>query len=388
MSKGGDQRDRERRMKARLESGYGLTSGPLPNMNSDEAKRFIQNLRGALRECQKDLEDAERRASIQANIRKEIMRLRDTDPEPPKWVLNPTKEAKHGPGIPTLLASDFHWGEVVDPKQVAGANEFNLRIARQRARVLVERTINLCTRHMVQPSYPGIVFALGGDMVSGDIHEELSETNELPMGPVLLDLYGVLIWCIETLASTFGRVYVPAVTGNHGRMTRKPRMKNRAGTSFDWILYALLERHFEKDHRISFQVATAADASYKVMGHAYLLSHGDQFRGGDGQVGALGPILRGDLRKRTRNGQIDSSYQTLLLGHWHQYTHMERVIVNGSLKGYDEYAYGNNFGYEVARQALFFTHPDHGITFACPVILQDNPFRKPDKKDCVFGRVK
>lgn len=372
-------KDRNKAALAERMAGKNLTHHVLPTMTPKENAAFIRRLQQEIRELGKDLADAEQRASVQANIRREIFKLRDAEPHVPNWVLKPTKEIKHGPGIPTVLASDFHWGEVVDPKQVGGANVFNLRIARERCRLLIERTIDLCTRHMVQPKYPGIVFALGGDMVSGDIHEELSETNELPIGPVLVDLYGVLIWCIETLASTFGRVHVPAVTGNHGRMTRKPRMKNRAGTSFDWILYAMLEKHFEKDSRVTFQVGTGSDVNYSVVGHGYLLSHGDQFRGGDGQVGALGPILRGDLRKRTRNGQIDAAYQTLLLGHWHQYTHMERVIVNGSLKGYDEYAYGNNFGYEVARQALFFTHPEHGITFACPVILQENPFRNITK---------
>lgn len=59
---------------------------------------------------------------------------------------------------------------------------------------------------------------------------------------------------------------------------------------------------------------------------------------------------------------------------------MGRVIVNGSLKGYDEYASVSNFGYEVAQQALFFNHPKHGITFACPVLVQDHPYKKASRE--------
>ena len=59
-------------------------------------------------------------------------------------------------------------------------------------------------------------------------------------------------------------------------------------------------------------------------------------------IGALGPIIRGDHRKRSRNAQIDMEYDTMLCGHWHQLIQIERLIVNGSLKGYDEYAYSNN----------------------------------------------
>ena len=88
-------------------------------------------------------------------------------------------------------------------------------------------------------------------------------------------------------------------------------------------------------------------------------------------IGALGPIIRGDHKKRSRNGQIDMAYDTLLMGHWHQYMHLSRLIVNGSLKGYDEYAYSNNFGFEAPQQALWITHPKHGITFRMPVYVDE-----------------
>jgi hypothetical protein len=37
--------------------------------------------------------------------------------------------------------------------------------------------------------------------------------------------------------------------------------------------------------------------------------------------------------------------------------------VNGSLKGYDEYAYVSNFGFETPRQAFWVTTPEHGPSF-------------------------
>jgi hypothetical protein len=44
--------------------------------------------------------------------------------------------------------------------------------------------------------------------------------------------------------------------------------------------------------------------------------------------------------------------------------------VNGSLKGYDEYADANNFDVEQAQQAMWITHPQHGITFRMPIFVQ------------------
>jgi predicted phosphodiesterase len=214
---------------------------------------------------------------------------------------------------------------VVDPAQIGGVNAYNLEIARKRARTLIEHTIDLLTNHMVNPQYPGIVFALGGDMFSGDIHEELMATNEKEVMPTFIDIYEVLVWCIETLADQYKRVFVPCVTGNHGRNTHKIRSKGRNFTNFDWLLYQLLARHFEKDTRVRFSIPDGPDCLYKIYGHRYLLTHGDQFRGSD----ALSALVRGDHKKRNRNNQINMEYDTMICGHFHTLIQLQRLIVNG-----------------------------------------------------------
>ncbi len=290
----------------------------------------------------------------------------------PQWlVTKPT--GKSLPGVPVTMWSDWHWGEVVFPDQVNGVNEFNLTIAHERARRLVDRVVYLLKNHVVNPEYPGIVCNLGGDMLSGDIHEELKESNDVPLLPALLDIFGVLCWAIKVLADEFGYVFVPCVTGNHGRMSRKPQAKNRNFTNYDWLLYQLLAKHFEGDSRITFFIPDGPDALYSVCGHKILLTHGDQFRGGDGMIGAIGPITRGNQKKLARNSSIHREYDTMMIGHWHQYMPLHRTLVNGSLKGYDEYANSNNFGFEPPIQALFLTHPKNGIIMHLPVYLEPHP---------------
>lgn len=346
------------------EAAIAAATGAVERAAYDEK---LVELRDTVAELKTQLLGA-RRDSLDAQyIRTKIIGLRDAKPEPPIWMLR-KGGGKSVAGVPTLFLSDFHWGEVVDSGQIGGVNEFNMSIANARLRTVVEKTTHLLKEYINPSSYPGIVVALGGDMVSGDIHDELSVSNEQPIMPVVVDLWGKLIWAIETLAGEFGKVFVPCVTGNHGRNTMKIRAKGRHHTSFDWLLYQFLAKHFENDDRVQFLIPDGPDAYYKIYGHRYLLTHGDQFRGGDGLIGALGPIVRGDHKKRSRNSQIDMGYDTMLLGHWHQLIQLERLIVNGSLKGYDEYAYSNNFGYEPARQGLWLTHPDHGITFSMPVI--------------------
>lgn len=310
-------------------------------------------------------------------IRTKIIGLASEPVAAPSWLVN-QKLAKSSPGVPTLLCSDWHWGEVIKPDQIGGVNEYNLEIAHERAKQLILRTIDLLNNHMVNPKYPGIVMALAGDMVSGDIHDELKETNEIPLIPAAVDLFGVLIWCISTLADKFGKVFVPCVTGNHGRTTNKIRAKDRAYTSLDWLVYVLLEKHFANDKRITVHVPAGSDAYYRVYGHRYLLTHLDQFRGGDSMIGCLGPITRGDHKKRSRNMQVNMGYDTMIGGHWHQLIQLQRLIVNGSLCGYNEYAWQNNFPFEIPRQALWITHPDHGITFSMPVNVGERDIKKPD----------
>lgn len=261
-------------------------------------------------------------------IKRKILKLKNLEPKIPKWLIKTSSKKKFA-GVPTLFASDWHWGEIVDPNQINGVNEYNMTIAQNRAKQMIEKAVDLLKNHVAHSDYPGIVYVLGGDMVSGDIHEELQATNEKEIMPTVIDLFGVLIWCINTLANEFGNVFVPCVSGNHGRNTHKIRAKGRNFTSFDWLLYQFLAKHFENDKRIQFLIPDGPDAYYSVYGHKYLLTHGDQFRGGDGVIGALGPIVRGDHRKRSRNAQIDMTYDTMIIGHWHQLIQLERLIVNG-----------------------------------------------------------
>ena len=317
----------------------------------------------------------------QETVRQEIIRLSKATVPQPKWMLDTTTTGKVL-GVPTLLASDWHWGEVVDRKQVGGVNEYNLSIANRRAKSLIENTIKILRNEFSRKDIPGIVFALGGDMVSGDIHEELSRTNEQPIMPVVLNIFGVLSECLEVLADEFGRVFVPCVSGNHSRITHKPFSKERNHLSFDWLLYSFLAKKYEKDTRLTFRVPEGPNCEWSVYNQRYLLNHGDEFRGGDGMIGPLGPIIRGDHKKRSKGSQIGAGYDTMLLCHFHRYMPLgDQLIVNGSLVGYSEYANAGNFGFEPPKQALWITHPERGITFQMPVLVEES--KKMDNRPWV-----
>lgn len=330
-------------------------------------------LKSQIKRLQSDLRDAQQERVNHAMIKHKIIGLTRevADVTPPAWMCKESKK-RDAPGVPTVFLSDLHWAEIVDPKQINGVNEYNLDIANRRLRQLAEKTIRLC--NIISPSfhYPGIVVALGGDLYSGNIHEELTATNEVNSMPAVLDLFGALCSFVDAMLLKFEYVFIPCVAGNHGRMTRKPWAKDRHATSFDWLTYCFLAKRFEQNKRVTFLIPDGPDAYYKIYNHRYILNHGDSFRAGDSTIGPFGPVMRGSLKKASRNSQINMEFDTMIIGHFHTELFTRRVIMNGSLVGYNEFAFRENFAFEPPAQQLWITHPVHGLTYRMPVQVEES----------------
>lgn len=310
------------------------------------------------------------------SIRKEIFNLASMTPDPPTWLLKKPRKVQND-NVPVVIWSDWHFGERVNRIEVGGVNEFNRAIAKKRVHTLVSKTIELCKHHMVKPNYEGIVICLGGDMITGAIHEELGATNDGTVQQAIWELQGILIWALERIADEFGRVFVPCVVGNHARDTHKPRMKNAVLQNYEWTLYNQLELYFRDDKRIQFMIPGETDAYFSVKGHRFLLTHGDRLGtgGGNGIVGMLGPVVRGTWKMGHSERQIGRDFDTLLCCHYHSYVARGDacpVIVNGALKGYDEYArLALRVPYSRPSQALFFVNAKVGITAQWQIFLED-----------------
>lgn len=293
----------------------------------------------------------------------------------PMW-LTPKSPAKGHRATLNLFLTDTHFDEEVDPAQIDGMNAYNREIAEQRLERFFLGAVKLARHYLAGVKYDGVCLMLGGDIFSGNIHEELSRTNADTLFGSLLHWLPHLRAGIELLAREFEKVHVAGVPGNHGRMTRKPIAKSRAADNLDWLLYRLLERELAGDSRITWQVPTSADVLVKVHEVRYLLTHGDQFRGGSGIAGALSPMMIGHARKTRRQQAAGKPYDYMVLGHWHTTRFIPGIIAGGTLKGPDEYSYLSNFEPERAQQSLWLTTPERGITFRAEIDVQD---RKREK---------
>jgi hypothetical protein len=282
----------------------------------------------------------------------------------PKWLMHAaiTKKHRHR-GIANLLLSDLHLDEVVFPAQMGGVNAYNREIAVRRLMATVENTIDIAHNYITGYDYGGITCWLGGDIFSGNIHEELKQTNEAPIMASFDYWIDPMVAGLRALADAFGKVHLPGCVGNHGRNTPKPVAKNRVEDNFDWLFYRVLARELRSDSRFTWQLPVSADVLVSHYDHTYLLTHGDQFRGGSGISGIQTPLSLGAFRKTRRQLAIDQPFDTMLLGHFHQLMTLPGVFVNGSLKGYDEYASISNFGYEVPQQMFWISSPERGPIF-------------------------
>lgn len=346
--------------------------GSITDRKLFDAEEQVRILKGSLKRAHRDLAKNDALADI-------LGVFRDAKRRPPKWVSarRPVKApGSRSPEVPVVLWADWHMGEVVQPAEVNGFNRYDMKTAETRVRRLVDTSIRLCKEHHVSGKYPGIVVALVGDFVSGGLHPELLKTDEESILPTCLRTEELLIWALTEMADAFGQVYVPAVAGNHGRHTAKPEFKNYYLKNFDWLIYRHLARHFANDTRVQFDIRPTNDVSFTVYGVRYLLVHGDMLgvKGGDGIIGSIGPITRGEVKKSGQSSALNQPFDKLLMGHWHQRLWLPRATVAGTLKGFDEYARLQLCAKpDRPSQPLWFVHPSHGETAHWDIYVDDKP---------------
>jgi hypothetical protein len=270
--------------------------------------------------------------------------------------------------------TDWHLMEVVQASQTYGY-AYNSQIAKDRIRRTLERTIRLTRETMSGLEYPGIVLALGGDMISGGIHDELRETDEMPVFPSIREAVQLLIGVIDEMRREFGKVFIPTAIGNHGRSFHKRApAKNYMENNADWLIYTLLADHYRDTPSVTIMIPDTGETLFSVYGTRFLLTHGDQIgaKGGDGVIGAIGPVMRGHAKVGRSFMSLGIDMDHMIMGHYHQTLSLPSVTVCGSLKGPDEYATKHlRCPAEDPSQMLMLVHPEHGITTRMPIFLGD-----------------
>lgn len=363
-----------------------------PDLTRVQVNSRARNLRNRTGPATRSTETLEaQRAATDANRRKEIDRLRrelaaagtriaelesfldrfasikPADMRVPRWLRRKAQRSTTKHATPVLMLSDLHLDEVVDLAEMDGLNEYNREIAEQRLRRVIDTTVELLRGYVAGVEFDGIVVALLGDIITGTIHEELADTNEATPTESIVHWVPILASALVRLADEFGRVFVAAVDGNHDRTSKRIRSKKRAQSSYAWVIYNWLADTLRHDGRITFSITPSPEQIIDVYDTRFLLSHGDSFRSNGGVGGLYPALLKWLLRRKDLYSQTGKGFDYALIGHWHQLLWGRDFVVNGSLKGYDEYAKGGGFGWERPQQALFIVTPENGIVQRMPV---------------------
>jgi hypothetical protein len=294
----------------------------------------------------------------------------------PDW-LAPVDTNRTGRRMVTPLAflSDLHAGELVRPEEMGGYNAYNLRIAEMRLKAYFEHTVELCRLWLGRHEFDGIVLVLGGDLVSGGIHDELRETDELGVLDSTFWVAERLLAGIHVFAEEFGRVHIVSVPGNHGRLSKIPRYKGRSDQNADTHI-AKMVAGFGRDERITWDIPATIDAHFTVHGTGFGAVHGEEYQKnnpGTSEIGSLGPVKRGTLRTKAARAAEGKPFDVNLVAHFHQevYAPGQGFVMNGCIKGYDEYARGLSLQPRPPEQALFLVDPEHGPTLHAPILMMD-----------------
>lgn len=334
-----------------------------------ENQEAAQRIRALESERKKLLEAAKEREAEEEAVAE--MKANMATIDVPRWAVKGAAP-KSGPGVPLLEICDWHDGESVRRHLVNGRNEYNKVIMEARVQRLAQGTLDLTLHHMVKPSYPGIIVISNGDMVTGSIHEELLATNWADTVTAIRHCAAQQSKLLEVLADNFEYVWMIAVSGNHGRFTKKMQFKRRVGENADTLVASHVLEHFANRRNVRVDIAPGAQALFEVWGHRYLVAHLDPAstgaKGGDGIIGAAGPIIRSYVRLSARARRLGQEFDTLVGAHYHLNFGVEdRIIVGSSLKGFDEMCMCLGYDYAPPSQRLWFHHPERGITAWWPV---------------------
>lgn len=258
------------------------------------------------------------------------------------------------------LFSDAHIEETVKPNTVLGKNEYNIEIAKQRIEKYFVNLVNCLNYDKVEY----LIFASLGDMISGYIHEELSQCNGLTPIEATLEaqnlLYSGLCYLCEN-AKTVKQIEFIGIVGNHSRTTKKIQHANGYKMSYEWMMYQNLVNQCKSAKLpINFNIPESEMAVVSAPDNKTLMfMHGFQIKSsGNGTVCGIYPALNRLFLKLANTFHQDKIY----IGHFHSCISIPNVVVNGSIIGYNTYALTNGFSYEKPAQMYEVYDSNIGLT--------------------------
>ena len=337
--------------------------------------------------------------SLKDNIKKEVIiqTIQEYTKAFPSVPLRYTQNAKNNSTkkqstIMITPLSDTHVGEHVIKEQVRGLNEYNFDIFNKRMYGWANQILKHATYKRSTFDVDKLIMPMLGDMISGDIHEELARSNLANCMEQMIRGASIIAQALMFLAPHFSEIEVPCVVGNHGRMTRKPPMKDKY-MDWDYMLYQWISAFCKNQENLKFHIPKSFLTTFKVHDKVVLIMHGDSISGAGSSGSITGAIAklrsvfqyRKALQREIEEAMDDDAeieFDSVMIGHFHRIDEIDigtgELHICGTMKGPDEFALQRLHAATKPKQLVTYWHPQYGYVGKDVIYLNryDNSKRK------------
>ena len=357
-------------MQSRLKPKTGSPDLPPPDPEDIGEERHRRALHDAEFHTKQNRALRKRFAELE-KVLDEVSGLAGIQTSPPTWAMA-GDSSKRRRSVIGGLVSDIHDGEVIDADEILGINDFNPDICEARLERYFQAACEKGLHWASDTDLQGFVLFLAGDLISGDIHEELRNTNALTAHEQMRHVVGCLQAGVSMLLEAYPHVHIVSVPGNHGRTTMKSTAKKYADLSYDILATQMLHDRMQGD-RITWQYGKSKDQIVPLFGRTVLATHGDKMGtgGGQGFAGPMLPIVRGTKKIAAQQASVGRKPDLILHGHYHTSGNPGAVFSNGSVPGMSEFGDDIRATHEPPQQWLFLLHEKWWVRDRAEIKLEE-----------------
>jgi hypothetical protein len=326
-------------------------------LSKDEGRKY-KELKKKYDWLLKDNEEWQKRFEVALAIKEPVSILN----------IDPLAEGSKDEATALVALSDWHFEERVDGFKINGLNEYNLEIAHRRWNRCIQNSMRLVAKERHTSNINHLLLWLGGDFITGYIHDELKEGNYLSPIQAVRFAKQRIIEAIDFYVQhgKFERITVVCNDGNHGRNTPKLQVSTRSYNSLEWMMYQDIKQYYKDSRQITFHIC---DGIFNYV-HLYDLTirflHGDIVKYGGGIGGLTIPLIKAIGKW---NQSIKADYN--VMGHYHQLWEATRdCMVNGSGIGYGAYAQSIGASPEPPLQGFRIIDSKRGFTTRLPIFCE------------------
>lgn len=267
--------------------------------------------------------------------------------------------------------TDGHCGEQQFADEIEGFGEFNYKICRSRQLAFVARVNRWILMHRPVYTVDELHVVVTGDLISGDIHDELSRTNEFPVPVQCKKAAEILASQVALWSPNFERVVVHfLVADNHSRLTRKPQSKEEGMNSFNYVVGHMAELYCSKHDNVEFNIYPVHERVIHISTRQYLISHGHAVRGWMGipwysivrklgkEATARMQIIMEEVQKAQEKARR-IGFNKYVFGHWHVPINYPLFSCGGSVGGTNAHDHTDG-RHANPSQSAWIVHPKYG----------------------------